>query len=97
MSRYEIIWPEDFADYAWEVESKGCLFGVKAKVGSEVLEPVFYDKVRLLQDVETELERSGHFAEPVVIVLDRVTPQAIEQVIERMTAAGTLEQLARSR
>ncbi len=95
--QYEIVWPDELDDFDWSmVESKGWLSGVKIKVGADTIEPLFYDKARLLQDVEAELELSGYFAEPAIIVLERVTQQAIEQVIERMASAGTLNSSGRN-
>lgn len=100
MDQYEIIWPEDFDDLDnfvwWEIEQKGCLSGVKIRVGAGIIEPQFHDKVRLLQEVEAELEYYRYFAEPAVIVLERVTKPAIEEVVERMASTGALKQLVRT-
>lgn len=91
MTDYEIIWPEDFDDYAWLIESKGWLDGVKVRIGERIIEPVFYDSVRLSQDVEAELSSYGYFAESMLIVLDRVTKNGVEKLIRKMVQSGAFD------
>lgn len=65
-------------DVSWsETESRGYL-PVTVSDGSREVEVVFYDPVRLAQDVEADVNSSGLFASPPIIVLPSLTRSALE-------------------
>jgi hypothetical protein len=73
--------PDDFEDYAWEVEAKGVFWDAHALVEDRDVPVVFYDRRRLAQDVEDDI-REQHFAAIAhLIVIDRLT---IEQMTDAM-------------
>lgn len=90
MSDYQIIWPDDFDKVAWLIESKGWLQGIEVRLGEQSTELTFYDKVRLAQDIEDDLSSQGYFLERNVVVIDRVTKEAIEKVVARLVNTRAL-------
>lgn len=72
--------PDDFEDYAWEVEAKGVFWDARVVLGGLELPVTFYDPVRLAQDVEEDVESQRSFAVRNLIVVGRLT-------IEEMTTA----------
>lgn len=72
--------PDDFEDYAWEVEAKGVFWDARIVLGSLDLPVTFYDPARLAQDVQEDVKVQRSFAVRNLIVVGRLT-------IEEMTAA----------
>lgn len=72
--------PDDFEDYAWEVEAKGVFWDAWIALGGLELPVTFYDPVRLAQDVEEDVKSQRSFAVRHLIVVGRLT-------IEEMTTA----------
>lgn len=72
--------PDDFADYAWEVEAKGVLWDARVVLESRELLVTFYDPVRLAQDVEEDVESQHSFVVGNLIVVKRLT-------VDEMTGA----------
>ena len=81
--------PADFDAHAWEVEAKGVLFDVVLRVAGERVTLVFYDPIRLAQDVSACVDAGRIFFEGHVVVVPRVTREAIEAA-----AASVAAQLA---
>jgi hypothetical protein len=73
---------------AFEAEARGHLAYASVKLPSGALIPVmFWDAVRLAQDLETEAEQGRSFiAEPGMIVLTSVTLENMEQAVRRLYA-----------
>lgn len=90
MRNYEIIFPDGFDDYAWEVEYKGWLSGVVVKFEGIDIRPVFYDPARLTQEINDEISDSGVFLERNVVVLDRVSRERIEAAVDFLASSGRL-------
>lgn len=88
---YTIAWPSNFGDIAWLIESKGWLDGVEIIVEGKTIRPVFYDPVRLAQDIEMDVPSYGFFAERNLIVLPRVTQAAIESLVASLANSGELK------
>lgn len=72
--------PDNFEDYAWEVEAKGVFWDARLVLDNAELSVTFYDPVRLAQDVEEDVKSQGCFVVQNLIVVRRVT-------IEDMTSA----------
>lgn len=79
----ELVLPDDFDEYGWEVEAKGCLLDVTVRWSGRDFAVSFYDSVRLAQDVAADLEQAGHVLIGRVVVVERVT-------------AGTMREAARA-
>lgn len=95
MVDYTLVWPVDFDDYSWELESKGWFAGLEIIVATEVLRPTFYDPVSLAQDVAAEMSSSKVFAESCVVVVDRVTRSSIESAVAELARTGELQRFVR--
>jgi hypothetical protein len=68
----ELVFPPDFSDYAWEVESKG-YFDADVRVGDPLVSVAFYDPTRLQQEVDDDIEAGRLFALKRLLVVERVT------------------------
>lgn len=81
-------WYDELAEL--EAEHKGWLQGVEVELGDGSRYPVlFYDPVRLAQDLEEEAKWDRPFvAEPGMVVVPAVTRAAISQAAERLAASG---------
>ena len=79
---YEVIFPEGFEDYAWEVESKGWLDGIIIKYEGHEYRPVFYDPIRLAQTIADDLSSTGCFLEKNLVVVERINRENLLSAIE---------------
>ncbi len=83
---YKIIFP-DYSEHSkfaqFETESKGYLYGVKLKTKKSTYELVFYDPIRLQQELEMEVKDNLYFHEPNLIILENITKEAIENAIKK--------------
>lgn len=82
MNSPSLIFPDDFDDYAWEVESKGWFNDVVVEADGKKFRITFYDIARLSQDVEDALAINAAFVEKNIVVLNCVTREAIERAVE---------------
>jgi hypothetical protein len=78
-----LVLPDDFADYAWEVEAKGVFWDVFLELGERRIPVTFYEPTRLAQDVEEELLSYSQVLLSHVIVVKKVT---VEEMV-RSTAS----------
>lgn len=60
MKNYILNLSDDFSEYAWEVESKGC-FEVDIKIFDKIYTFNFYDPIRLNQTIEDDLNLNQYF------------------------------------
>lgn len=88
MEQYTLKWPEDFEAYSGEIESKGWFVGLEIVIEEKTLRPVFYDPVRLSQDVDEEISTAGFFLEPCLIVVRQVTRETIERTVAELAKSG---------
>ncbi|WP_051379589.1 hypothetical protein [Bradyrhizobium murdochi] len=79
MSGFSFDLPADFADYEWEVETKGWFSEARIIVSGKRYRLNFYDPVRLSQEIESELQRDGAFFEPNLLIVQSVTRANMEQ------------------
>lgn len=91
MKEYKLNWPDDFEDSAWEIESKGWFAGLEVVIDGKTLRPVFYDPVRLSQDINGEISSAGFFFEPFLIVIQKVTRDTIERAVTDLVKSGGLD------
>jgi len=82
MSSFTLVLPEDFQDYAWEVEAKGWFSLAKLSASGKSYRLNFYDGVRLQQTIEDGLERGGVFFEPNLVVVSSLTRANMERAAE---------------
>lgn len=78
---------------AFEAEARGyCGYAVAELADGAAIPVVFYDAVRLRQDLETMTEHGRPFiAEPCLIVVASVTLENMELAIERLAEEGFFE------
>ncbi|MBM7788667.1 hypothetical protein [Tenggerimyces flavus] len=88
MVEIEVTFPEDLDGYEGIIESKGCLFGVRAVVDGVVHEVTVYDEVRLMQELRDELQARGSSLIVKMLVVPRVTREEIVQAIRRFARSG---------
>ena len=84
---YELTLPADLDEEAAAIiETKGWLGEVTvAASGARSFSLSFYDPVRLGQEIVDELDRSGFFSEPNLIVVPSVTRTHIEEAVRRLS------------
>lgn len=81
MKDYNIKLPDDFYEYAWEIELKGC-FEIDVQIAGNVYTFNFYDPIRLNQTVEDDLHSSQYFFYENMVILPRVNIENIKKFIE---------------
>jgi len=86
----------DFTEQdAFEAQSRGYLSHVLVELDGGKLYPVFfYDPVRLRQDL-VEGVRCGHpfVADPGMIVVPEISPQALKDAVDRLVEEGFFDHL----
>jgi hypothetical protein len=79
-------WPDDFDDYAWEVEAKGWFEGIMVEWNGRHIRPVFYDPVRLGQEIADTFARGeAYFREPNLIVVQATTRDYMQSAVEGLS------------
>ncbi len=98
--KFELVFPDWFGEKEkWEAESRGYLSHVIVKLNSSSYDVVFYDCVRLAQDMEyhrTE-QGGGCIAEPGLIILDAVTVPNITRAVTTLVDGGYFSHLVPSK
>jgi hypothetical protein len=81
--KYRIEWPVPLDELDWMTqEAKGWIMVTVVWDGGQRI-VTFYDPVRLMQSVTIELDTRGIFAEGSLVVVPRVTLDAVETAIAR--------------
>ena len=93
MSDFSLIFPEGFGDYAWELEPKGMFNEARLEFQGCRYRLMFYDSVRLGQDIEDELQRGGVFFEPNLVVVPTVTRQNMNKAAAQLVKQARLGSL----
>ena len=94
MSNSQLIFPEDFADCEWELESKGWYSGARLLFEGKHYRLNFYDPGRLGQEIADELRRRGVHFEPNIVVVPAVTKVTMERAAEFLVTSGQAGKLA---
>ncbi len=84
----QLEFPDDFDDFAWEVEAKGWIQGVVAIVNHRRYALTFYDPIRLAQDIENELGSGAVFFERNLVVVPSVTRTHMEAAVDVLARGG---------
>lgn len=82
----ELVLPADFDEYEWEVESKGYFADASVRIGGRLLPVVFYEPVRLAQDIADEMSEGRLFTASRILVLKRVSAENMRAAIESAPA-----------
>src|SRR5262245_51176972 len=78
----------------WEAESKGWLQGVEVEFHGRRHSFFFYDPVRIVQDLESEVEQGRPLlAEPGLVLVPEVTRSAIITAVGHLVRNGYFERL----
>jgi hypothetical protein len=88
MSSFALVLPMDFDDYEMEVEAKGFFSEARLSSSGKRYRLIFYDPVRLGQEIESELQRGGPFFEPNLVVIQSVTKPNMERAVEALIESG---------
>ncbi len=91
---YEVILPDDFGEYAWEVEAKGVFWDVRLRYRGREFALTFYEPERLAQDIRAELDGSAAFCEQNLVVVEKVTKEHMESAVTELIGSGKAERLA---
>jgi hypothetical protein len=94
VTNYSLVFPQEFDDYAWEVESKGWFASAKLTFLEKQYQITFYDPVRLRQTVEDELQSESVFFEPNLVVVPAVTRENMEKAIDFLIQSGGVSSLS---
>lgn len=89
----ELVLPEDFREYAWEIESKGVFWDARVRYDGKEFAVVFYEPERLAQDASEELNEGNPFFEKNVIVISKVTESEMNTAISRLAKDGRIAHL----
>jgi len=90
---FKLIFPENYDEYAWEAEAKGYLTGVTVTVKELTISLLFYDPVRLAQDIEEMISLNQVFAEKNVVVVSNVNRITIETAVASLFGTGDIYRL----
>jgi hypothetical protein len=77
----ELRFPDDFEDYAWEVEAKGVFWGAVVQTDTGAISPTFYDPVRLAHDIASDLASGSAVGIRHLVVIEKVTIESIQKAI----------------
>ena len=73
MIQFELVFPADYDEYAWEYEAKGYIVGVLLVTAENSYPLNFFEPVRLAQDIGGFLDRNPVYFEPNLVVVPSVT------------------------
>jgi len=88
MSSFTLVFPGDFDDYEWDVEAKGFFTEARLSASGKHYRLNFYDRVRLQQEIESQLQRGGVFFEPNLVVVGSVTRSDMERAADVLMRSG---------
>lgn len=87
-NKYNIKFINEYLEselYQFEVESKGCLFGVIIETKNNISYNLdFYDTTRFKQDMDIELEDASFIYDYNIIILKKVTLKNIINAINKL-------------
>jgi hypothetical protein len=88
---YELVFPEDFDDVEYEYEAKGYLTGLTLVIEGREVPLTVYDPTRLAQDIEDEVRLYGSLAVPNLLVVPKVTRDAVTDAVARLARGDFAE------
>jgi hypothetical protein len=90
MNTYEVIFPNDFEEYAWELESKGWFDGVIIKSEGKEYKLNFYDPSRLAEDIQEEIDSCSAYFISNLIVIKLLTKENMLKAVDNFALLGQL-------
>jgi hypothetical protein len=87
---YRLGLPDDFDEYAWEVEEKGWFDSAYVEFDGLRIQLSIYDPTRLRQDVEEALSSARSFFEKSILVVPVVNRDSIEASVKLLYESGEL-------
>jgi hypothetical protein len=97
MSDYSLILPPDFECYAPEQKDKGWFEDAILDFSGMTYQLHFFDPVRLAQAVRSDVEGTGVFFEPNVVVVQSITKKNMLEAVERLIKFGMVSDLVPQR
>src|SRR5438046_551166 len=94
--RFTVHFPADFDDRdVFEMPSRGVFAGVVVELSDGSRYPVtFFDPVRLGQEVAMDFgDGQVCYAEPALVIVPRVTPEAIRQAVQQLVLGHFFDHL----
>jgi hypothetical protein len=88
VSKYELKFPDEYDDYAWEYKAKGWIAGVVLSYEGAEYHLNIYTPERLFQDLEDGLQGSLFFFEPNLLIVPVIERPKIEAAIARLISRG---------
>ncbi|MDB6077357.1 MAG: hypothetical protein JWO82_1104 [Akkermansiaceae bacterium] len=86
-----------FENCSWELESKGWFDGLEITVDEKTFNPIFYDVVRLSQDIAEEISAGRVFVLQNLVVVERVCREAMESAVANLAQSDELRRLISSK
>lgn len=94
MSDFSLILPNDFDEYAWEVEAKGWFSDVMVNIAGKVYKLNFYDPARLNQEIEDDFSGNVAFVGGNLVVVRAVNRANIEIAVSDLVRSNRIYALA---
>lgn len=88
MKKFKFSLPEDFDENEWEFEKKGFYENSLLIIEEKKYQILFFDKQRLAQEIEDELNSSNAFLEKNLVVINSVTRKNMELAVEKIMSDG---------
>ncbi len=86
MEKPILILPSEFDEDSWLWEAKGFYSSAIVNAGGKSYSLKFYDKVRLAQDIEEELDAAACFFENNLVVISSITRAHMEAALVSLAA-----------
>jgi hypothetical protein len=87
VTNHSLEFPEGFGECAWEVQAKGWFGEARLCFQGKRYRMNFYDPVRLGQEIDSAIQRSGLFFEPNLLVVQSLTRSNMEAAVARLVEA----------
>jgi hypothetical protein len=93
--KYELIYPPDFADLEPMITAKGWFAAAVIIAGGRLYRPVFYDLVRLDQEVADALAAGNWaFVERNLVIVHEITRTTISAAVDQLARRGFVDLVA---
>jgi hypothetical protein len=97
MSSFSFDLPRGFVDDEMLWKAKGYFPGARLTVSGKQYDLMFYDPVRLRQDIESELDHAGLLFEPNPVIIQSVTRANMERGAALLVETGQVASLVARR
>jgi hypothetical protein len=88
---HEIIFPSDFDEYEWLINSRGYISDIIVLLNGDRYALNIYDSVRFSQDLKNGLSCADYFFEPNVVILPELNRENIISCINRLVSSNQME------